>query len=76
MFRHYWPEEGRCDKCGKAHFSGAMLYFGNIPISFVCEGCNPKLRQEAVVFAQHLADDDELNGWDWVSDENPDFPEK
>ena len=62
---HYWPEENVCDKCN-THRIGAMLYIGNIPVSFICENCNPSKRHQAVTFSRYLADEEELNGWEWV----------
>lgn len=68
MFQHYWPEENECDSCG-GNKPGAMLYIGNIPVSFICQSCAPEKHNIALDFAHDLADEEELNGWDWVSEE-------
>ena len=64
MFRHYWPEENTCDKCNDVG-TGAMLYIGNEPVYFVCEHCDPKARSKALVTANNVSDEIELNGWEW-----------
>ena len=64
MFKHYWPEEDNCDKCGSVR-NGSMLYMGNFPVYFVCEVCDPKQRHKAITFSLDLHDDVELNGWEW-----------
>lgn len=70
MFRHYWPENNCCDKCGTMR-SGAMLYISDVPVSFVCEVCSPAHRNAAVDFAHDLANEEELNGWNWLTAESP-----
>jgi hypothetical protein len=51
--------------------SGAMLYISDVPVFFVCEVCSPAHRNAAVDFAHDLADEEELNGWNWLTSENP-----
>jgi hypothetical protein len=45
-----------------------MLYIGNIPVSFICEGCSPEKRHQAVTFSRYLAEEQELNGWEWITE--------
>jgi hypothetical protein len=45
-----------------------MLYIGNIPVSFICEGCSPEKRHQAVIFSRYLAEEQELNGWEWITE--------
>ena len=42
-----------------------MLYIGNEPVYFVCEHCDPKARSKALVTANNVSDEIELNGWEW-----------
>jgi hypothetical protein len=65
MFKHFWPEENCCDKCGTKR-SGAMLYISNVPVSFICEVCDPKKRSDAITFSMNISDEEELNGWEWL----------
>lgn len=66
MFKHYWPEENMCDKCGIMS-CGSMLYLGNIPVSFICESCDPKQRIKAIGFSLDISNEEPLNGWEWTS---------
>ena len=74
MFRHYWPQEDTCDKCSNTG-TGAMLYMGNEPVSFVCEDCDPDARSTALTFANNVSDEIELNGWEWYIPDNNDYHE-
>ena len=67
MFRHYWPQEDICDHCHQAK-AGAMLYYGDEPVSFVCHTCNPVARKVAENFSHNVSDHIELNGWNWYSE--------
>lgn len=64
MNRYLWPEENICDKCEKTDF-GSMVYINDIPIGFVCENCDPNLRQQALTTACNVAHDPDLIGWSW-----------
>jgi hypothetical protein len=66
MFKHFWPEESCCDKCGSVR-SGAMLYISNVPVSFVCEVCDPNKHHKAILFSKNISDEVEMNGWEWLN---------
>lgn len=66
MFKHFWPEENSCDKCGDQS-PGAMLYISNVPVSFICEVCDPKSRNEAIAFSLNISNEEEINGWEWIN---------